>query len=98
MFLSRGLWMMPLGRFLAEQRLLQREHALRPLEVVEAQAPVDDGEEILGALAGPGLARRHHQVLLQARERVLRRGAGEAGVHRRADGIDVAPRTEDGVV
>src|SRR4051812_29849592 len=78
----------------AEQRLLQREAALRPLEVVEPQAPVDGIEQLRGVLARPGACRRNQRVFLQALVRRLRRRAGEAGIHRRADRVHVAPRAE----
>ena len=85
----------PLGLALAAQRLLQREHALRPLEVIQAQAPVDDVEQLRRILRAPGLARRHVACPCpRAGWRLRRLAAGEAGVHRRADRIDVAPGPE----
>ena len=73
------------GSFSPVQRLLQREHALRPLQVVQAQAPVDGVEQLRGVLAGPGAPRRHQPVLLQP----LRRPA--AAPPRRGRRTCVAP-------
>src|SRR6187455_1822763 len=80
-----------LGRDVAD-RLLQREHRLRPLERVEEQAPVDDLEQVVRVLARPDLLRRDQVVLLDARVGGLRRERREAGEHRRADAVDVGPR------
>src|SRR6185295_13643711 len=87
-------YFMAFGALLAEQRLLQREHALRPLEVLEAQAPVDDVEQLLGVFAFPGAPRGDEDVFFQPLVRGLRRGAGEAGIGGGAHGVDVGPGAE----
>src|SRR5512135_3177283 len=51
------------GRDVAD-RALQREHALRTLERIEAQAPVDHLEEVVGILARPDLLGRDQVVFL----------------------------------
>src|SRR3989338_6098592 len=55
-----------LGFLFPQQRLLQREYALRALEVIQSQAPVYGVQEICGILAGPALAGACHSVFLQA--------------------------------
>ena len=70
--------------------------ALRPLERIEAQAPVDHLEQVVRILARPDLLRRHEVVLLHARVGRLRRERGEAREHRRADAVDVGPRARAG--
>src|SRR5687767_530625 len=45
-----------------QQGFLQREHALRTLQVVQTQAPVDDLEQVGGILAGPRAAGGDHRI------------------------------------
>ncbi len=75
-------------------RLLQREHRLRALQRIEAQAPIDHLEHVIRILAGPDLLRRDEVVLLLARVGSLRRERRKAGEHARAHAVDVGPRTE----
>src|SRR5665213_2020885 len=81
------------GRNVAD-RLLQCEHRLRPLQRVEAQAPVDDLEHVLGILTRPDLLRRHQVVFLHARVGCLRRERRETREHAGARTVDVGPRAE----
>src|SRR5437763_1935927 len=82
-----------LGRLLHEP-LLEVERGLRPLEVIDREARLDDVVEIIGVVLRGERAQRDHAVLLLARVARLRRRAGDAGVDRRAHGVDVAPGAE----
>src|SRR6185295_6563930 len=86
------------GLPLSQERFLQREYALRPLEVLQSQAPVYGVQQVYGILARPALARTCHFVLLRALRRNRRAGAGETGVHGGADGVDITPGTKLGAV
>src|SRR6266545_805883 len=67
------------GLLLAQQHLLEREHALRPLQVIELQAPVDRLEQLPGILAVPQLRRRDVAVLFEALVGRLRRHPRKTG-------------------
>src|SRR3990172_9824573 len=86
------------GFLLPQQRLLQREYALRTLEVVHTQAPVYGVQQLSGILARPALAGACHFVLFHALRSNRRSGSREAGIHRGADRIDVAPGAEFGAL
>src|SRR5436190_5806136 len=81
------------GRDVAD-RALQREHALRPLERIEPQAPVDDLQQIVRILARPDLLGRNQVIFRQPRIRRLRRKGREAREHGRAGAVDVSPGAE----
>src|SRR5688572_289118 len=49
-----------------QQGFLQRQHALRPAQVVELKAPVGDPEQLVRVLAGERLGCGHERVLLEA--------------------------------
>src|SRR6267143_2856571 len=82
------------GVLFAQQHLLQRKHALRALQVVELQAPVDRFEQLPGILAVPHFRRGDVAVLLGAVVGRLGRRAGKAGENARADGVAIAPGPE----
>src|ERR1022692_3762772 len=71
--------------------LLQREHALRALERVEAKAPVDHFQHVVGVRAGPDFLGRNEMILRDARVGGLRRKSRKAGKHAGADAVDVGP-------
>ena len=78
----------------AHQALLQVERGLRPLHAVEREARLDDVVEVVGVGLARERAQRDHAVLLLARVARLRRRARDAGVHRGAHRVDVAPGPE----
>src|SRR6266702_380259 len=82
------------GVLFSQQHLLQREHALRALQVIELQAPVDRFEQLPGILAVPHFRRGDVAVLFGAVVGRLGRGAREAGENARADGVAIAPGPE----
>src|SRR5688500_17902789 len=77
-----------------QQGFLQRKDALRTLQVVQTQAPVDDLEQVGGVLPRPRTARGDHRIGLLARIGRLRRCPRQAGIHGGPDRIDIAPRSE----
>src|SRR5437762_14209222 len=82
------------GVLLSQQHLLQRKHALRALQVIELQAPVDRFEQLPGILAVPHFRRGDVAVLLRTVVGRLGRRAGKAGEDARADGVAIAPWPE----
>src|SRR6266581_8190663 len=82
------------GVLLSQQHLLQRKHALRALQVIELQAPVDRFEQLPGILAVPYFRRGDVAVLLAAVVCRLGCRAREAGKNTCADGVAVAPGPE----
>src|SRR6266853_2020516 len=82
------------GVLFAQQHLLQREHALRALHVIELQAPVDRFEQLPGILAVPHFRCGDIAVTLGAVVGRLGRGAGDAGENACADGVAIAPGPE----
>src|SRR5882672_5098732 len=80
--------------FFAQQHLLEREHALGPLQVIELKAPVDRFQELPRVLLLPHLRRGDVAVLLGALIGGLWRGACKTGEHARADGVAIAPGPE----
>src|SRR5690606_20654417 len=80
--------------FAAHDRLLQRIGALRTLERIELQAPVDGLEQFHGVAGRLALGQRHQRLELHALVGARRRAADDAGVHARADAVQIAPRAE----
>src|SRR5712691_1022865 len=82
------------GVLFAQQHLLQRKHALRTLQVIELQAPVDRFEQLPRILAVPHFRRGDVAVTLGAVVGRLGRRAREAGKNACADGVAIAPGPE----
>ena len=86
------VWRRVVARF--TQRALHCEHALRPAQRIEFQAPLHHGHQLARVRFLQPLQQPGHAILGAALVGRLRRRARHAREHARADAVDVGPGAE----